>query len=55
MEKRHGRSAEEHQRRNHEHEQNVLDHVRGKGDLVEGGKGRADRKPEAEHPSQKRG
>ena len=42
-------SAEEEERRNYQHQEDVLDHVDGEGCIVKGGKRRTDGDPEQEH------
>ncbi len=49
VEQRKRGSAEKDEGRNHEHEENVLDHVNGEGGFVESRERRADGEPEKEH------
>ncbi len=55
MKKRNGRRAKQDEGRNHEHQENVLNHMDGQRSFIEGGKRRADGDPEEKHPSQKSG
>ena len=55
VEKRNGGRAEEHEGRNDEHEENVLNHVDGEGGFIKCGKRRADGKPQEEHGGEKCG
>lgn len=53
MEKKERRRAQENERRNDKHQENVLNHVDGEGGFVEGGERRADGNPEREHAGEK--
>ncbi len=55
MEQRKRGSAEKDERRNHEHEENVLDHVNGEGGFVESRERRANGEPEEEHAGEESG
>ena len=52
---RQGRGAKKDERRNNEHQQDVLDHVDGERSLIEGRERRANRDPQREHARQKSG
>jgi hypothetical protein len=51
---RQGRGAKKDERRNNEHQEDVLDHVDGERGLVEGGQRGADGDPEKEDAGEKR-
>jgi hypothetical protein len=55
VKERQGRGAKKDERRNNEHQQDVLDHVDGERSLIEGGQRRANRDPQREHARQKSG
>jgi hypothetical protein len=54
VKERQGRGAKKDERRNNEHQQDVLDHVDGERSLIEGGERRANRDPQRDHPPEKR-
>ena len=54
MKKRQEGSAEQNERRNHQHEENMLDHVGGERYIIESGQRRANGDPKKKHSSEKR-
>ena len=53
VKKRKRGSPQKHERRNHEHQQDVLDHVHGERRFIESRKWRADGDPKRKHPASK--